>query len=455
MNYVHGALYRNVLFPLYEEKTRGRPTLKRLRYLERSQWFSLDELTSIQSEELQKLLEHAWNAVPFYRQRLEQAGVGPTDVRTPEDLSQIPVMTRAEAQSSVEQRTSTRPPFPTIFKTTGGSTGQPLPIGYDYESEYWRLALKLRGYGWAGNRIGDKTLYYWGEPVKPRPLHARAKMALDRALRRDIYVNCTPRSEKDLLAVIQLIRRDRPSAIACYTQAGVALARFVLDQGLRTWGTIPVICAAERLFPADRKILEDAFGPSVFETYGCRETMLVAAECEAHAGLHVSMENLIVEILVNQEGQYRPAAPGEVGEVVLTDLHNLGMPFIRYAIGDLAMAGPRDRCACGRALVRMSSIEGRTADTLRDASGEHVSGLLFTLIFSPLASTVRQYQAIQHKNGSLTVRVVPTPRFDETALEHVLKNCHKYLKGLPVHVERVTDIPPEANGKRRVVVVEK
>jgi phenylacetate-CoA ligase len=112
--------------------------------------------------------------------------------------------------------------------------------------------------------------------------------------------------------------------LVCYSQAVADLARHVVARNLRDWDTIPVICGAERLYPADRAVVEQAFGPAVFETYGCREVMLVATECDAHAGLHMSMETLVVEVVVREahNGTARPAMPGELGEVVITDLTN-------------------------------------------------------------------------------------------------------------------------------------
>src|SRR5439155_23714298 len=111
---------------------------------------------------------------------------------------------------------------------------------------------------------------------------------------------------------------------------------YINRNGLRSWETFPVLCGAERVLPRDRADLEEAFGPAVFDTYGCREVMMIATECEAHHGLHTSMENLVVEIVVTENGKQRLAREGESGEVVFTDLHNLAMPFIRYANGDIA-----------------------------------------------------------------------------------------------------------------------
>jgi phenylacetate-CoA ligase len=453
---LYGRLFQSVVYPGYESVLRGRPTLQRLAYLEKTQWRSADELEATQEADLRRLVRHAYKHVPFYTRRFDAAGVGPDDIKHVADLAKLTKMSRSEARDTLEVRASTVEPKPMIRKTTGGTTGQPLLFGYDEDSEYWRQAVKLRGYGWAGYRVGDRTLHYWGAPTRPLPPRkTRAKVWVDRLLKREHYVNCTLRSDQAMREVVDYIRAERPQGILCYTQAGADLARFILEHGLRDWGPIPVLCCAERLFPADREKLQEAFGPAVFETYGCREVMLIGTECEAHAGLHTSFENLVVEVVVTENGRERPARPGETGEIVLTDLHNLGMPFIRYANGDLAVQGPIERCPCGRTLPRIASVDGRSADTLRDGNGNRVGGLVFNLIFSVLAATVRQFQAVQHKDGSVTLKLVPTGALDEKAQGHIRKNLEQYLPGVKVSTEIVADIPPSASGKRQVCIVEK
>jgi phenylacetate-CoA ligase len=229
----------------------------------------------------------------------------------------------------------------------------------------------------------------------------------------------------------------------------------VVARGLRDWGTIPVICGAERLFPADREIMNQAFGPAVFETYGSREVMLMASETEAHEGLLVQMENLIVELIVRDERGERPAEPGETGEVVVTDLHNLGMPFIRYANGDMAVAGARGTSSCGRAHQRIASVEGRVTETLYDATGGKVSGLVFNVMFAALGHAARQFQVVQHVDRSITLRVVPSDAWHEDVQRTAEGHAARYLPGLPFKVEKVGDIPIAPGGKRQVVVVEK
>jgi phenylacetate-CoA ligase len=163
---------------------------------------------------------------------------------------------------------------------------------------------------------------------------------------------------------------------------------------------------------------------------------------------------LIVEVVVTDGDRTRPARPGESGEVVITDLHNLGMPFIRYANGDLAVAGPEGACACGRSLPRLASVDGRVTDTLKDARGERVSGLLFNVMFAALAGTVRRFQAVQHPDRSVTLKLVPTEKLDDSALATIRDNFARHLPGLPLRTELVDDIPLSPSGKRKVVVVE-
>src|SRR6201999_3728609 len=132
-----------------------------------------------------------------------------------------------------------------------------------------------------------------------------------------------------------------------------------------------------------------AFQAPVFNTYGGREFMLMASECPTHQGLHISADNLILET-VDESG--RPVTD-RVGRVLITDLHNLRMPFIRYANGDFATIDSRP-CPCGRGLPLLAHIEGREADVIRLADGRSLTGLYFVHFFKDFPG-IRYYQVIQ------------------------------------------------------------
>ncbi len=451
---LYGQLVQGALFPVWEKLVRRRPTLDRLASLKDSQWLPYGELLELQGRELRALLAHAYAHTDYYRGVFDEAGLTPDDIDGPADLAKLPLLTRDRARGSVESRNSKAPPQVAIKKTTSGTMGQPLPLGYDLESEYWRNAVRMRGYSWAGYEIGARSLHYWGIGTGTPGWKQKTKVALDRAIKRETYVDCTPRSDAALAEVVSVIESKRPEVILTYSQAGGDLARYVLRSGRRTWETIPVICGAERLFPHDRDALEAAFGPAVFETYGCREFMLMATECDAHDGLHVQMENVVVELVVTEGDRVRAAEPGEVGDVVVTDLHNLGMPFIRYVNGDRAVAREPDVCVCGRSMPRVGPIEGRVTETLRDGDGNPVSGLVFNVLFCDLAEATRQFQAVQHASGDITLKLVPAGELAEATLARLTAQCEKYLPGIAVKTEICDEIPVTSAGKRKVVIVE-
>jgi phenylacetate-CoA ligase len=367
----------------------------------------------------------------------------------------VPLLERAVAQTTVDARTATTPPV-RVTKATSGSTGQPLEVRFCEESYHWRDATKWRGYGWGGYRMGHKAMTLWGVPaVKPKPLTA-AKIRLDRKLRRDVYVSCMVRSREALAGMVETLKRERPNAILGYAMAIADLARFVNAEGLRSWDTIPVIYGAERLWPHDRDDLAKAFGPETYESYGCREFMLMGMECEAHAGLHESYETLVVEILVRKNGAVRHARPGEEGDVAITDLHNLASPFIRYLNGDRAIAHAPKRCACGRTIPMFGPVSGRITETMRDADGNPVEGILFNILFLNLTKHTRQFQVVQHVDRRVTLKVVPqgaTLHHDAEAL--IREFCSTHLRGIPLNIEVVRDIPLTQAGKLKRVVVEK
>lgn len=451
---LYGRLLAHALFPAFEA-LRGRPTVGLLTDLERSQWGSLDELRARQLKYLRRLVAHAHRHTIYYRGVMERRGILP-DIRELEDLGTFPLLDRETTVATIDQRTATAEPRWVIEKSTSGTTGRPVVVRYNAESRHWRDATRWRGYGWAGYRMGMRALHYWGIGPAKQSWLARQKVALDHRLKRDLYVDCTPRGESALRRAVDEIRRFRPQVIAAYASGVAALARFVVERGLRDWPTIPVLCGAERLWPQDRHAIEQAFGPA-FETYGSREVMLMGAECENHDGLHVSMETLVVELVVREpDGRTRPAQPGEVGEVVVTDLHNLACPMIRYVTGDLAVARQPTPCSCGRGLERIGPIDGRVADTLRDGMGNPVGGLVFNILFGVLDHVARQFQVVQRIDGSVVLRVVPKDAvLPDRANDAIHGFARKYLPGVSFEIETVSEIALSPAGKRRVVVVER
>ena len=174
--------------------------------------------------------------------------------------------------------------------------------------------------------------------------------------------------------------------------------------------------------------------------------------------MHTTMEANIVELVVrNPDGTLRYAGPGESGEVVVTDLHNLAQPLIRYVTGDLAVARGDAACACGRGLVRIGPIEGRLSEVLTDGQGHPVSGLVFAIILAAMGDATRAWQVVQRVDRSIVFKVIPytgsaLPERAETMLRDYVA---RYIPGVPFTIEIVDEIPLTPAGKRQQILIER
>lgn len=241
-DWAYGALLRRVLMPLWEGKVRRRATLQHLQQLEQTQWLNREQLDQLETQALVKLLSYAGKNVPYYRELFRHARFDPRAVRSRADLVGLPLLTREIVRERYLDLVDPAHFGKNIKKGTSGSTGKPLKFEYSQESECWRQATKLRGYGWAGYRLGSKAFFYWAAVSAGSPSW---KMRLDRALKRETFFDSMKQDGAARRAALDVLRRTRPEIIVCYTQACAQFARWIAENGLRDWPDIPVICAAE------------------------------------------------------------------------------------------------------------------------------------------------------------------------------------------------------------------
>ncbi|HEX4448172.1 MAG TPA: hypothetical protein VH044_15595 [Polyangiaceae bacterium] len=447
---LYARAYESMLYPAWQGVMRGRPIGAQRRDLENTQWMAREERDVLQLASLRALLEHAGKNVPYWRELFRKVGFEPREVQSAADLAFLPLLTREIIHERFADLVDPSHRGTNITKGTSGTSGVPLKFEHCNESEAWRQAIRLRGYAWAGYQVGMPTLHYWGAGVAAPPSGlAGQKVKVDRALRREVYVDAARQDEASMRRTADLIARMRPHAIIAYTQALASFARWVADQDCRDWPDIHVICCAEAVMPHDRAVIERVFGSEVYETYGSRETMLMGAECELHEGLHMSEENVLLEL--TRDG--RPVPAGTMGDVVVTDLHNYGMPFIRYVNGDMATEDDGG-CFCGRTLRKLARVEGRRMDTLHDAQGNPVPGIVFASLLQNDAGSLRAFQVVQKVNGDIELKVVRGRDWNEGRFAGAAERIRAYFKGLPLRVTYCDEIPVAKSGKRRPIVVE-
>jgi len=428
------------------EAIRGRNMLHLLAQAEERQWWTPGQLREWQREHLLRILTSAYNRSDFYHQRMEQAGAVPEAKSDPFILlKQLPPLTRTDVQRNFQQLVAKGHGHPLLVKGTGGSTGQPVRVGYDDPVYRFRMALAQRAYAWAGCEDGVRTAYLWGGAIASVSAVARWKLAFDNALARRMIINTFGQGTQDFPAWEQRIRAANPIGLITYTTPGYELARFMLAKRSRPFGTAAIITAAEAVYPHQRRAMEMAFGGRVFESYGSREVTSIAMECSAHQGLHINADGLLVEI--QRDGT--DAEPGTTGEVWLTDLMNEAFPLIRYALGDLAVPSNRT-CACGRGLPLIERIDGRVLDALRDRRGRMIPGEFFPHMMGGV-SGIDSYQVVQDRDDRVVITLVPGPGLtDETVAFIRQASLRRLGEGMLVEIKMADSIPAEPSGKLRV-----
>ena len=193
-------------------------------------------------------------------------------------------------------------------------------------------------------------------------------------------------------------------------------------------------------------MIETALGCKVFESYGSREFMLIAMECPAHEGLHISAENLMVEIM----GTDGPCPPGQSGQVLITDLHNFATPFIRYQTGDMATWSGR-KCSCGRGLPMLESIDGRVVDIIQGLDGRPLTGAFFPHLLKEFPD-ITQYQVVQITKDSLEIRLVRESPLEPQVEAELKRQILKVLPGMNLDIQLVNELQKTPAGKTRVTI---
>lgn len=441
-------IYEHLYWPFFEGFCKGRSTVSHFRQCERNQWESRERIEAAQLASLNALLAHVHRNCPFYRDLLDAAGMGAGPLGSTGDIIGLPIVDKNTIRQHRDGMIARDHEGRLWRKTTGGSTGETLEFFQTKLSYEWRMAMSRRGYAWAGARPGTKQAYVWGAPIGDhRPLKT-FKIRLNHFVDRQRYYNCFLFDDAAITRCVRSMNRYKPDYVFGYVNPLYNLALSVRGAQSLTFRPKAVITAAEKLHEFQRRTFQEVFGCEVFETYGSREFMLIAAECDKHDGLHISAENLLVEI-VDKNGM--PVRAGETGRVVVTDLHNYGMPFIRYDVGDLAVSRSTP-CACGRGLPVIEKIVGRSLDMLRTVDGRHVPGELFVYLLLDFCD-IERFQVVQDRLDHVEFRFVPRPDLRPDTLPR-LRHKIELVFGPTVAVEMVSmkDIPLTPSGKLRVAI---
>lgn len=409
---------------------------------------SLAENRETQWQSLSRLLKHAYDTTPFYRQRFELAGIRPEQFQSPEDLRKIPVLTREDLrvhQEDLWSRKYQRHMLPSA--ATGGTTDTPVPLLRSPECLLTKGAVHHRFNSWAGLWPGDKVLYLWGARVDFAQAPSWRWKLYDRYINRRVWAPASLLNEQVLESFRELLNRFRPRIIYAYPTPLAHFCEYLRASGRAFHHPIAAICTAEPVLDHQRSVIEEVLGCRVFEMYGSRESGMIAAQCEYGQGLHLNPQAAYLEF-VPLEGE----GPDGVHEILITDLLNHGMPFLRYKINDCALLGPQT-CKCGRGYPLLARIIGRTADMFQLPNGDRVPGVTLHRLIAEDCPGFKKIQIIQDTLSDFRVRFVAGANFQLADVSLLKKRLgQRFGDTLRWKLEQVEDIERERSGKTRFCI---
>ncbi|MDD4005509.1 MAG: aminotransferase class I/II-fold pyridoxal phosphate-dependent enzyme [Elusimicrobiaceae bacterium] len=418
-------------------------------FYERAQWFDRAELEGLQLKRAAETIGYAYEKVPFYRAKFRAAKVTPESLKTLDDLRRFPATSVAELREAVERGTAGR--FAGHFKTlaTTGSTGTPFSFPLDTAAARERMGCLLSATRWYGHDLGLKNARFW-RTSETKALADRIKQnLLGRRLELSIYDAANPAGsfldEARIAGYLDALRRHRPGYIDGYVSALVLVSDYMLEHNVTDIRPRAVVTGAEYLSPEARRLIEKAFACPVYNRYGGTENSLIAHDCPVCRGtaLHVMSAKLVMETLSGNA----PAREGELGEVAITDFTARALPFIRFLNGDTAVAAaPGARCACGRGLHLVQSVEGRVNDLFPLKDGRVLVSHVWHKLFREHPD-VRDFQVIQKEPDRFEINLaLHAPGADITALK---RQVESFLPGCSVFWNAEAELKPAAGGKFR------
>ena len=271
---------------------------------------------------------------------------------------------------------------------------------------------------------------------------------------KDKYVHKTKKlstyhmTDNDMENYIKVLNKFKPAVIIAYPTPLYHFANYIDKNQIKIVQLKGIITSAETLFPFQREKIESVFNCEIYNRYGCREVGNIASECEVHNGLHINSDHIVLEIIDSNGNKCKP---GELGQIVVTELDEYAFPLIRYKIGDLGMISEED-CSCGRNLPLLKTIEGRVFDLIVGVNGNMVGGTFWTLLKHKIKGWSK-FQIIQNMKDLIEIIVEDNDEIEEDFEESLTKLVKEKLgHEMNVEIKIVDKIPPTKTGKHRWII---
>ncbi len=419
------------------------PLYKRVRD---SQWFTHKRLRLYQESQLRKMISFAYSYVPYYHQLFDRLNIKIGDIQSMDDLPKIPVLTKTIIKDNWE---SLKPKNINNIKYysnyTGGTTGTPLKYRLDHYNRLLGLVLLYRGWGYAGYKLGDKTVFLGGDSIdiNQKSIFSKKLHEIGRNVRK---LSSFDMSSEEMKGYTKTINSFKPKFIRGYASAIYFYCNWIKNNRISVFKPQVVITTSDKLYDYMRLEIEDTLQCKVFDTYGLNDGGLGAYECFQHKGLHIDTERSFLEVVDNNDIQLKNGK----GKVLATSLYNYSLPFIRYETGDLAESY-EGKCDCGRGSKILKQVTGRTVDVFITPENKYVHGWYFLYLFWKYGKNIKEYQINQISKNDILIKLVLEPSFDHTVLNTIENHIRLKSQKWKVEFKYMDKIKRTETGKFKFI----
>jgi len=414
---------------------------------------SMDELTAIQNRRVRRIVAHAYETVPHYREVMDTAGWRPRDFQTAEDLQRLPVITSAQVAADPERFVSrtfaTRLGVPLQSSAT---TGQPKQIRHDAASAFCSMAYGQRERIVVARFTGRSVGYRETSISRPQSVSSQLREfyeAYSWVPRPVDFQRSTVDVDSSFADAVVHINAFKPALLRGFGSYVGPLFRWAWERGVSFFRPKLIVYGADSMPDADRVLIREQIGIPVLSAYSAAEVLRLGFQCERAAGFHVDIDQVAMWAR-GDDG--RPVAPGGRGEIIVSNLINRATVLLNYRLGDVVALG-HTGCACGRTLPLIEGLEGRCDDlVLRPGGGVlHSRNILRRLFAVP---GLLQVQVTQEELLRFRLLVVCAANSDWSATRVQLSATMETMIGddVSVEIERVDAIPHQPGGKVRTVI---
>jgi len=412
---------------------------KFLDFLNKSQYWSKNELEAFQIERLKILISFVYDNVPYYRKIMKDNKLIPDDFKNINDISKFPIQTKDNIRKGIREGSLISTSIDAsklIYSSSSGSTGEPLQFYIDKVCNSINKATGIRAWQWMGFELGDKILrinYLPRDNIKKR---LQDKFSNNRYIQINILDN------KDIHNIIKNLNTFKPKVLRCYPEPLYRIAKYIQENHIDIVNIPIVSTTGSKIFNHQRELIEQVFKAELFDGYSCEGGSTIS-ECEKHS-YHSAMEYAITEIV--DEDDY----PTKKGRHITTDLWNIACPFIRYDSGDI-LSLTDEKCLCGRELLRIEEVFGRESEVIITPDNNYIYAP--TIVgFMQDYKGVDQFQLNQTDFDKIIIRLKINDKYNSIEEKNILQLLNTLTdEKMNIEIDYVDSIPLLHNGKRKII----